>query len=141
MRVGFHNSDLLEGRDDLFRPVELTKLLFQSIDSTSQFIHFFLTWDAQILKKIVSVALQISSHLLLELWGLSPQGLQHVVHQGGCLVWIQLAVAHPCLGHPAQTVGHQGGGAEATEQKLLNRVGVHGEQQTAAIQDGLVLPL
>jgi hypothetical protein len=45
------------------------------------------------------------------------------------------------LGHPAQPVSHQGGGAKATEQKLLKRVGVHGEQQRAAVQDGLVLPL
>jgi hypothetical protein len=44
------------------------------------------------------------------------------------------------LGYPTQPVGHQGGGAESTEQKLLKRVGVHGRQQRAAVQDGLVLP-
>jgi hypothetical protein len=44
------------------------------------------------------------------------------------------------LGHPAQLLGDQGGGAESTEQKLLKRVGVHGRQQRAAVQDGLVLP-
>ena len=134
------DSGLSQDRDDLFGPVQLTKLLFQSIESPSKFIHLFLAWNADVLKEIVSVAFQVPPHLLLKLWGLSPQGLEHVVHQCGSLVWIELAVADPCLGHPAQPLGHQGGGAESTEQKLLKRVGVHGRQQRAAVQDGLVLP-
>ena len=135
------NSGLSMGRNDLFGPIQLTNLLFESVDATSKFIHFSLTRNAKILKEVVSVAFQIPTHLLLKLWGFPPQGLEHVIDQLGCLVWIQLPVADPCLRDAAQPVGHQGCGAESTEQKLLKRVGVHGSPQRAAVQDGLVLPL
>ena len=76
------NCGLSQVREDLFRPVELTKLLFQPIEPSSKFVDFFLARHAKVLKEIVSVAFQVPSHLLFKLWGLSPQSLQHVVHQG-----------------------------------------------------------
>ena len=75
------NSGLSEGRNDLFGPIKLTNLLFQSVEATSKFIHFSLTRNAKILKDVVSVAFQIPAHLLLKLWGFPPQGLEHVIDQ------------------------------------------------------------
>ena len=47
------------GRNDLFGPIQLTNLLFQSVEASSKFIHFSLTRNAKILKEVVSVAFQI----------------------------------------------------------------------------------
>ena len=102
-------------------------LLLQAIDAPPQFIHLPLSGQAQILQEVVEVALHLAFGLSLQLRVLPPQAGQHLIHQGAGLTGIQPSAAHPGLGDAPQALGHQGGGAQATQQQLLQGIaGIHG---------------
>ena len=81
--------------------IEPAQLLLDPVDAAAQFINFFLTGNANVLKKVVAVAFDIPPHLFFQFRGLSPECLHHVVHKGGGLVGVQTAATDPLLGHPA----------------------------------------
>ena len=113
-----------------FKFLKLAKLLFKAIDAATQFIHFLLAGQTEILQKVVAVAFQISTHLLFEFRCLSAQSLEHVINQGGSMGRIQPAAADPFLGDVTKTVSYQSGCAKAAEQHLLKGIGhIHRDSQ------------
>jgi len=117
-----------------FLSFTLTKLLLKPVDPASQFIKFLLTGETEVLEQIVAIPFQIASHLLLEFWRFTAQSLQNVIHKCGGMTCIEPSTAHPFLGHVTETVGHQGGGAETTEQQLLEGIGgLHRESHFSLI--------
>ena len=55
--------------------------LFQPVDAASQFVDLPLAGEPKILEQLVAVAFELPLRLLLDFRGLSPQGLEHVIHE------------------------------------------------------------
>ena len=55
--------------------------LFQPVDAAPQFVDLPLAGEPKILEQLVAVALELPLRLLLDFRGLSPQGLEHVIHE------------------------------------------------------------
>jgi apolipoprotein N-acyltransferase len=115
----------------------LAQGLLEPVDAAAQFIELPLLGEAQVLEQLVAIALQLAAGLLFKAWGFSAQGTQHVLHEYGGVAGVELAATHPFLAHVAEPFGHQGTGAQAAEQQLLQ--GVIGVHRGAGSREALLL--
>ena len=76
---------------------------------------------------MIPVAFQLPLGLLFQLGSFAPQGLEHVIHQGGSLVGVEAATTHPVLTDVAESIADQGGGSKPPQDEHLQQIAlVHG---------------
>ena len=112
----------------------MAQLPLESVEAAAQLIDLPLACQAEIGQQVIAVALELPLRLLFQLRVLTAKSFEHVLHQGGGVVGVETAAAHPFLTDVAEPVGHQGGGAQAAQQQHLQQIAlIHGDavlQQT-----------
>jgi hypothetical protein len=115
-------------------------LAFEAIEAASQFVHFVLARDAEVLEQVAELALNLGIPTGCDLGGIlgvvgvfvGAELLEEVVYEGGGLGGVEASGLDPFVADFFDFFGYEGGGANAEHQKLTEQVVViHGDRPWA----------